>query len=427
MTRSLFPVSLLVLAGSIAASSALSATPPAAQGSAAPSGFTALFNERDLSGWVGMTPRDPRGYEDLAPETEDTQRQAEQAAFQQHWRVQNGELVHDGSGPAATSATRYGDIELRLEYQVSPKPAATITGGAPAAPAALVYLRGTPLTQWQAAMAKAARPAGQWNALRVVQLGERTTVHLNDRLIADHERMTNSWAPALPLVRAGRIQLEGRSAGVRWRRVFVRAIPGDEANRMLAAKNTTGFASLFNGKDLTGWTGAVQSYEVVDGAIRCKPKQGGVLHTEQMYRDFAARLEFKLPPGGNNGLAIRYPGTGDTAYVGMTELQILDDTAPQYAKLDPRQYHGSVYGMAAAQRGYQRPVGEWNFQEVTVRGSRITVELNGTVIVDADVSTITQFAGNRAHPGKDRTEGYFGFAGHSDPVEFRNVSIKSIQ
>jgi hypothetical protein len=111
----------------------------------------------------------------------------------------------------------------------------------------------------------------------------------------------------------------------------------------------------------------------------------------------------------------------------MTELQILDDTAAQYAKLDPRQYHGSIYGMVAAQRGYQRPVGAWNFQEVTVQGSRITVELNGTVIVDADVSTVTQYANNRAHPGKDRTEGYFGFAGHSDPVQFRGIAIKELR
>jgi hypothetical protein len=106
---------------------------------------------------------------------------------------------------------------------------------------------------------------------------------------------------------------------------------------------------------------------------------------------------------------------------------VLDDTAEQYARLDPRQYHGSVYGMVAAQRGYQRAVGSWNFQEVTVQGSRIKVELNGTVIVDADISTVTQFAGNRAHPGKDRTEGYFGFAGHSDPVQFRQVAIKELR
>jgi hypothetical protein len=401
----------------------------AAQGpvTAPPAGFTALFNGRDLTGWLGATPRDPRQYDDMAPETEDTRRQAEQAALEANWRVVNGELVHNGAGPAAATVERYGDVELRLEYQVSPKPAATIVGpGSPAAPAAVVYLRGTPLTQWGAAMAKAARPAGQWNALRIVQLGERTTIHLNDRLIADHERMTNSWAPSLPIVRAGRIQLEGKSADVRWRRVFVRPIPGEEANRLLAAKNATGFTPLFNGKDLTGWVGAVESYQVIDGAIVCKPKQGGVLHTEKMYGDFVVRLEFKLPPGGNNGLAIRYPGKGDTAYVGMAELQVLDDTAAQYAKLDPRQYHGSVYGMAPAHRGYQRPVGEWNFQEVSVQGSRITVELNGTVIVAADVSTITQFAGKRAHPGKDRTEGFFGFAGHSDPVQFRNVAIRDI-
>jgi hypothetical protein len=31
-----------------------------------------------------------------------------------------------------------------------------------------------------------------------------------------------------------------------------------------------------------------------------------------------------------------------------------------------------------------------------------------------------------AHPGKDRSSGFFGFAGHHDPVEFRNVSIKAV-
>jgi hypothetical protein len=320
---------------------------------APPAGFTPLFNGKDTTGWFGLASRDPRSYEDLAPETEDTLRQAEQTAFARHWRVENGELVHDGAGPPATTDQRYGDVELRLEYRVAPKPAADIVGpGAPAAPAALVSLRGTPLTQWAAAIAKASRPAGQWNTLRVVQLGERTTIHVNDQLVADHERMVNAWDPTRPLVRSGRIQLAGQSAEVRWRRVAARAIPGEEANRLLAATHAAGFSSLFNGRDLTGWTGATANYDVVDGTIMCKPKQGGVLHTERTYRDFVARLQFKLPPGGNNGLAIRYPGQGDTAYVGMTELQILDDTAAQYAKLDPRQYHGSIYGMVAAERGY---------------------------------------------------------------------------
>ncbi len=137
-----------------------------------------------------------------------------------------------------------------------------------------------------------------------------------------------------------------------------------------------------------------------------------------------ARVEFKLPPGGNNGLAIRYPGHGDTAYVGMCELQILDDGARQYARLDPRQAHGSAYGMVPAHKGYLRPVGQWNFEEVTVKGSKIKVELNGTVILDADLSQVKEFMANSPHPGKDRSSGYFGLAGHSDPVEFRNLSVK---
>ena len=87
---------------------------------------------------------------------------------------------------------------------------------------------------------------------------------------------------------------------------------------------------------------------------------GGTIYVDEELSDFSVRFEYKLPPGGNNGLAIRYPGSGDTAYVGMCELQVLDDTAKKYSKLHPAQYHGSAYGMAAAVRGYQRNVGDWN-------------------------------------------------------------------
>ena len=123
-----------------------------------------------------------------------------------------------------------------------------------------------------------------------------------------------------------------------------------------------------------------------------------MIYTTRTSTDFQARFEFKLPPGGNNGLAIRYPGEGDTAYDGMCELQVLDDTSDRYSKLDPRQYHGSAYGMVAAHRGYLRPVGEWNFQEVTVKGSKIKVELNGTVILDTDLAQVTEYMGNKPAP-----------------------------
>lgn len=189
-----------------------------------------------------------------------------------------------------------------------------------------------------------------------------------------------------------------------------------------------GFVSIFNGQDFTGWKGPVENYEVKDGAIACKAGKGGTIYTAEEYADFVVRLEILIPAGSNNGLAIRYPGSGDTAYVGMCELQVLDNDAPKYAKLDARQYHGSAYGMVAAQRGHLKPAGQWNEQEVTVKGSTIKVVLNGVTILDTDLSKVNlaEVMGKKPHPGKDRTSGYFGFAGHNDLVLFRNIRIKKL-
>lgn len=112
----------------------------------------------------------------------------------------------------------------------------------------------------------------------------------------------------------------------------------------------------------------------------------------------------------------------------MCEIQVLDDNYEKATgdKIDPRQAHGSAYGMVAAQRGYQHPIGEWNYEEVTVKGSTIKVELNGTVILDCDLSKVSEFMADHAHPGKDRTMGHFGFAGHNDPVMFKDIAIKKL-
>ena len=188
-----------------------------------------------------------------------------------------------------------------------------------------------------------------------------------------------------------------------------------------------GFVSIFNGKDFDGWAGPVDNYEVTEGVISCKAGQGGTIFTKEEFSDFIVRLDFKVPAGANNGLAIRYPGKGDTAYEGMCELQVLDDNYDKVkGKLDPRQVHGSAYGMVAAKRGFQKPNGEWNVQEVTVKGSTIKVVLNGTVILDCDLKDVKEFMANSPHPGKDRTQGHFGFAGHGDAVGFRNVRIKDL-
>jgi len=189
-----------------------------------------------------------------------------------------------------------------------------------------------------------------------------------------------------------------------------------------------GFVSLFNGKDLSGWIGKDHSYGVENGNIVIRPeKSGGNLYTQKEYADFIFRFEFKLSPGANNGLGIRTPLKGDAAYVGY-ELQILDNTAPKYQDLEPYQYHGSVYGIVPAKRGYLKPVGAWNSQEVYVNGHTIRITLNGTVILDANIeeASANGTMDGKEHPGLERTTGHIGFLGHGSQVWFRNIRIKEL-
>lgn len=406
-----------------------------------PKGFKPLFNGKDLSGWHGCNPHQLVRFGDQEKEAALIR---QQEAFKAHWSVENGELVNDGNGPYCSTDKAYGDYELLIDY----KTVAKADSG--------IYLRGTPQVQiwdytdeskfkiggdkgsgglWNNSAGAAGKdpseladkPFGEWNSFRVIQIGARTSVWLNGKHIVDHANMENFWDRSKALFPRGVIRLQTHGGEIRWRNIFIREIGSDEANKMLAAKGD-GFESIFNGENFDGWDGAIDNYEVVDGAVRCKKGKGGNLFTKEKYADFVVRLEFKLPPAGNNGLAIRYPGKGNPAYDGMTELQVLDSEHKRYANLDKlgRQYHGSAYGILPAQRGYLRKTGQWNFQEVTVKGSTIKVELNGTVIMNGDLGKVRNYMANSPHPGKSLKQGHFGFAGHNDPVEFRNISIKKL-
>ena len=187
-----------------------------------------------------------------------------------------------------------------------------------------------------------------------------------------------------------------------------------------------GFVSLFDGKTLDGWEGSVKGYGVENGVIYCKKKGGGFLYTAKEYGDFSFRFEFKLTSGANNGIGIRTPRGKDPAYAGM-EIQVLDDTAPGYKNLRPNQYHGSIYGVVAAKRGHQKPVGEWNRQEIYCKGNHVKVTLNGVVIVDADIIKDSSAKVQARHPGLKREKGYIAFCGHGARVEFRNVRIRELK
>ncbi len=440
MRQHVFPV---LVAGLIAGAAQGDEPKVAPQAAQSRDGFTKLFNGSDFTGWYGLKTMDPRAFDSLSSD-EKAKVLAEGAEdMKKHWRVEEGVIKNDGQGVYLTTDKEYGDIELYVDFKIGPQGDSG------------VYLRATPQVQiwdftepryarmgaekgsgglWNNSpgapgkdpLVRADNPIGQWNTFHIIQVGARTTISLNDKLVVDHAILENYWKRALPIPARGPVQLQTHDHELLWRNISVREIPPDEANQILAKHGNDGFEPSFNGQNLANWAGPIENYEVADGVLRCKPNEGGTIYFNKELTDFMARVEFKLPPGGNNGLAIRYPGNGDTAYHGMCELQILDDGHAMYKSLDARQAHGSAYGMVGAARGYLRPVGQWNFEEVTVKGSKIKVELNGTIILDADLSTVKEFMANSPHPGKDRTSGYFGFAGHNDPVEFRSVSIKTL-
>jgi hypothetical protein len=415
---------------------------PASQPNVPPEGFTALFNGKDLSGWFGRDTEDPRKLWAMSKEELAAHQEKTLENVNQHWSVNDGELINDGHGLFLTTLKDYGDFELMVDY----KTVALADSG--------IYLRGVPQVQiwdpteeakfnigadkgsgglWNNSagtpgkdpLHKMDKPFGEWNAFRIVMIGERVSVWFNGKKVVDHARMENFFDRENPIFKKGPIQLQTHGGEIRWRNVFIREIDSEEANRVLQSRDDAGFVSLFNGVDLEGWQGAVNNYTVQGGTIMCKPGKGGTLLTNDEYSDFAFRFEFKTPPGGNNGVAVRAPLEGDPAWKAF-EIQILDDTAEQYANLKDYQYNGSVYGSVPAKRGFSRNVGEWNYEEIRFKGSHITVELNGVTIVDKDLKEVDQSKLGQRPDGFDRTSGYVGFAGHSDPVQMRNVRMKKL-
>jgi len=402
-------------------------------------GFEPLFNSKDLTGWKGLV-GNPKSRATMTAEQLSAAEEKADQSMRAHWSVVEGVLTFDGKGQSICTAKDYGDFELYLDWKI-------LQGGDSG-----IYLRGSPQIQiWDTAFEKyfplgaekgsgapwnnqkhprfpsvnADNPVGEWNTFFIRMIGERITIKLNGTRIVDNAVLENYWERNLPIYRRGQIELQNHGNTLFFRNLYIREVPAVEANATLAGQNADKFESIFNGRDFTGWAGDVDAYQVVEGTITCKEGEGGNLFTKAEYADFIARLEFQLPPGGNNGIVVRYSGSGRPHLEGI-ELQVLDSEHSKYANLDPRQYHGSIYGLVPAHRGYLRPTGQWNFQQVTVRGSKIKVELNGTTIVDADVALVKEGKDGPVPENASRKTGHFGFAGHNDPVAFRNVSIREL-
>ncbi|TFG43841.1 MAG: DUF1080 domain-containing protein, partial [Bacteroidia bacterium] len=402
-------------------------------------GFKPMFNGKDLAGWQGLVGTPLTRAKMTPAELAKNQIEADKKGAE-NWSVKDGCIWFSGRGDNLCSIKEYGDFEMLVDWKISK------TGDSG------IYLRGSPQVQiWDTSRVQvgaqvgsgglynnqknpskplkvADNPVGDWNTFRIVMVGEKVSVWLNSELVVDNVILENYWDRNIPIFPKGAIELQAHGTDLAFRDIYVREISDKEYN-LTPEERSEGFIALFNGRNLDNWIGNKESYVVEDAMIVIKPDDGsgGNLYTEKEYADFIFRFEFLLTPGANNGLGIRTPLTGDAAYVGM-ELQILDNTAPVYANLEPYQYHGSVYGVIPAKMGFLKPVGEWNYEEVIVTGTKIKIVLNGTAIVDGDIAgprdkgTID----HNEHPGLKNETGHIGFLGHGSELKFRNIRIKDL-
>ena len=409
-------------------------------------GFVSLFNGKDLTGWKGLV-EDPIKRSKMDAATLAAAQKKANMAMLDSWKVIDGELHFMSHGSNLATEKQYGDFVMLVDWKI-------IDDGKGEGDAG-IYLRGTPQVQiWDTSrrnvgaevgsgglynnkiheskpLVVADNPLGEWNTFKIIMKGDRVTVYLNGILVTDNVILENYWDRSLPIFAKEQIELQAHGSPVVYRDIYIKELPRAKPFELSAEEKQEGYQVLFDGTNMFNWEGNTRDYFIQDGNLVVSPKpgkgSGGNLYTKKEYSDFDYRFEFKLTPGANNGLGIRAPLEGDAAYAGM-ELQILDNTAPIYKNLHKYQYHGSVYGTIPAKRGYLKPVGEWNQEEVIVKGPKIKVILNGTVILDGDITEARKHGAmdGKKHPGLQRTTGHIGFLGHGSTVYFRNIRIKDL-
>ncbi len=289
---------------------------------------------------------------------------------------------------------------------------------------------------------EAANKPGEWNTMEVRVVNDRVTVILNGVTTCQNVILENTCNREIPAYTEGQILLVGGTAPVSFREMYIRELPPTPRYELSPEEAAEGFEVLFDGTSMHKWTGNTTNYVPLDGTIYVTAQYGGSgnLYTKKEYSDFILRFEFQyLQEGVNNGIGIRTPMGVDAAYHGM-EIQILDHDAPIYKNLREYQQHGSVYGIIPARRVKFPPLGTWNVEEIRAMGDRITVTVNGEVILDGDIREACQghnvapdgakenpyTVDHRNHPGLFNPTGHIGLLGHGPGLKFRSIRIKEL-
>ena len=385
---------------------------------------------------------DPNARRAMKPKALAKAQQEADAAAAGTWNAADGVLTGATGTPTLGSAKEYENFCLIVEWKTDGEAGLGIRsipqialGGRNAG-----ALTGNMLHE-NTAPAAANRP-GEWNTMEVRVVNDRVTVVLNGITTCNNVILENTCNREIPAYTEGQILLVGGTAPVSFREMYVRELPPTPRFELSPEEAAEGFEVLFDGTSMHKWTGNTTNYVPVDGTIYVTAQYGGSgnLYTKKEYGDFVLRFEFAFDREGvNNGIGIRTPMGVDAAYHGM-EIQVLDHDAPIYKNLREYQQHGSVYGIIPAKRVKFPSLGTWNVEEIRAVGDRITVTVNGEVILDGDIRQACQghnvapdggknnpyTVDHKNHPGLFNASGHIGLLGHGAGIKFRNIRIKEL-
>lgn len=197
------------------------------------------------------------------------------------------------------------------------------------------------------------------------------------------------------------------------------------------------FVPLFAGDSLDGWKVSDWSdlrtpqkvqgtpWKIEDGVLYGLNKRTWIISPKE-YGDFVLKLETKITRGSNGGIGLRFPPEGDPAYKGM-EIQVVDDEVYYRGSSQPQQRTGSIYDEIAPSKDVVRPPDQWNSWEITARGSRVTIVINGEKIIDADLSRETEARQKKGSALAERPlKGHIGFQNLNGSITLRNIEIKTL-
>jgi HEAT repeat protein len=404
-------------------------------------GFVSMFNGHDLTGWKGLV-ENPVARAKMPADTLAAKQGEADNIMRSGWTVKDGQLIFTGKGENLCTVKQYADVDMYVDWKITPEGDAGI------------YLRGSPQVQiWDTSrrsvgaqvgsgglynnqkyqskpLVLADNAIGEWNSFHIIMRDDKVTVYLNGVLVTDNITLENYWDRSIPIFPKEQIELQAHGTYVAYRDLYIKELTPADPIPLSIQERKEGFTPLFDGSNLDQWTGDKSGYKIdKDGSILVDTtaRNPGNMYTKDEYGNFVLRFQFQLTPGANNGIGIRAPLEGDAAYVGM-EIQVLDSEDPMYKDLHPYQYHGSVYGVIPAKRGFLKPLGQWNEEEIIANGPNIKVTLNGEVILNGNIDEASKSgtADQRDHPGLKRQYGHIGFLGHGSVVRFKNVRVKTL-